>query len=189
MVLRMSPAEAELVGTVIQWFRASCGPGTEGIEEGALVAMMLQRVMADADPETAPQPQRHRFVVERWPDAPAEDVDPVVSEACCDAEIVEMGSGPDRGHVTRSIPPATRRAVLHRDGLHCRVPGCSNRLWLDLHHVRAREDGGSNAEANLVTLCCVHHRMVHLGQLEIAALPGLPIGRPARDLRPEVRQQ
>ena len=160
LVLRMSAAEAEQVRLVLQWFRTTCGPGTEEVEDGALVAMMLQRVLADADAETAPSPDRHRFVVESRPQEE--------SEASCDAEVVDLGTGPDRGHVTRSIPPATRRAVLHRDAHRCRVPGCSNRLWLDLHHVRPRADGGSNAERNLVTVCCVHHRMAHQHQLEIS---------------------
>ena len=162
-VLRMSRAEAELVQAVLVWLRASCGPGTEGVEDGALVAMALQRLVADADPDTAPSPDRSRFVIEA---ATASD-DPVRAEACCDADVVEVGAGPTRGHVTRTIPPATRRAVLARDRRQCSVPGCTNRLWLDLHHVVPRASGGSNAEGNLVTVCGVHHRMVHQGQLAI----------------------
>ena len=133
------------------------------MEDGALVAMALQRLVADADAETAPSPDRSRFVIE----ADTASDDPVRAEACCDADVVEVGAGASRGHVTRTIPPATRRAVLARDRRQCAVPGCTNRLWLDLHHVVPRASGGSNAEGNLVTVCGVHHRMVHQGQLAI----------------------
>lgn len=80
--------------------------------------------------------------------------------------------GPARGRLTRNIPPATRRAVLHRDGLRCVVPGCRCRLWLDVHHLRARASGGTHDEANLVTLCSQHHRLVHDGVLGLERVAG-----------------
>jgi hypothetical protein len=162
----MTRAEAEMLRTGLQWLRSTCGPGTEPIEDGALVAMVFQRVLTDADPETAPSPDRHRFLVEHRSDAPVE-VDAPASEACCDAEVVEVGAGPKRGHLSHTIPPATRRAVFHRDRYRCRVPGCSNRLWLDLHHVRFREHGGSHHESNVVVTCCVHHGLIHRGYLDV----------------------
>jgi HNH endonuclease len=65
----------------------------------------------------------------------------------------------------QSIPPAVRRAVLHRDQHRCRVPGCKNATFLDVHHIEARADGGRNDAENLVTLCGMHHRAAHRGQL------------------------
>ena len=41
----------------------------------------------------------------------------------------------------QKIPPATRRAVLQRDEHRCRVPGCKNTSFLDLHHVRTAFGG------------------------------------------------
>jgi hypothetical protein len=41
-----------------------------------------------------------------------------------------------------------RRAVLQRDGHRCQVPGCTNRLWLDIHHLAYRRDGGDHSEDN-----------------------------------------
>ena len=38
----------------------------------------------------------------------------------------------------QTVPPATRRAVLHRDHHCCTVPGCRNAAFLDLHHVKPR---------------------------------------------------
>jgi hypothetical protein len=77
---------------------------------------------------------------------------------------------------TQSVPPAVRRRVLHRDDHVCSVPGCRNALYLDLHHLTPRAEGGPNADENLVTLCGVHHRAAHAGELLIA-------GSPPRDLR------
>jgi len=80
----------------------------------------------------------------------------------CDCEIVVGDdSAGTPGHLTRSIPPATRRAVLIRDAGHCQVPGCRNHRYLDLHHVLPRSEGGDHAPTNLVTVCSTHHELVH----------------------------
>jgi len=68
----------------------------------------------------------------------------------------------------QKIPPATRRAVLSRDEHRCRVPGCKNTSFLDLHHLVPRLEGGPNLAVNLLTLCGAHHRAVHHGALAIA---------------------
>jgi hypothetical protein len=67
----------------------------------------------------------------------------------------------------QSIPPAMRRAVLTRDRHRCRVPGCTHATFVDVHHVQPRSEGGRNEASNLLTLCSVHHRAVHRGQLLI----------------------
>jgi hypothetical protein len=65
----------------------------------------------------------------------------------------------------QAIPPALRRAVLRRDHHRCRVPGCRNATFVDIHHVRPRAEGGANHPDNLVTLCGAHHRALHRGNL------------------------
>jgi hypothetical protein len=65
----------------------------------------------------------------------------------------------------QDIPPATRRAVLHRDHHRCRVPGCRNATFLDLHHLRMRDDGGLHEAANLIAVCSAHHTALHEGRL------------------------
>jgi hypothetical protein len=65
----------------------------------------------------------------------------------------------------QTVPPATRRTVLLRDHRQCVVPGCRNTLFLDLHHVDLRSEGGRHATGNLITLCGAHHRAVHRGEL------------------------
>jgi hypothetical protein len=67
----------------------------------------------------------------------------------------------------QTIPPATRRAVIHRDHHCCTVPGCRNAAFLDLHHVKGRSEGGRNEVDNLITLCGAHHRAAHRGQLRV----------------------
>jgi hypothetical protein len=74
-----------------------------------------------------------------------------------------------RAHVDaraqQDIPPATRRAVLHRDHHRCRVPGCRNATFLDLHHLKMRDDGGLHEAANLIAVCSAHHTALHEGRL------------------------
>jgi hypothetical protein len=72
-----------------------------------------------------------------------------------------------RSRARQTIPPALRRAVLARDQRRCRVPGCHNATFLDLHHLELRSEGGRNEAANLVTLCGAHHRAAHRGELVI----------------------
>ena len=67
----------------------------------------------------------------------------------------------------QTIPPAVRRAVLARDHRRCRVSGCRNATFLDLHHIDLRSEGGRNTLENLITICGAHHRAVHRGELII----------------------
>jgi hypothetical protein len=60
---------------------------------------------------------------------------------------------------TRTIPPALRRALLHRDHT-CRFPGCEARVGQG-HHIEHWARGGPTTLANLVLLCRRHHRAVH----------------------------
>jgi len=92
------------------------------------------------------------------------------------------------GARTRTIPPALRRALHHRDR-GCRFPGCGVRLGQG-HHVRHWAQGGSTTLSNLALLCRRHHRAVHEEGYRIDRLPdgGLrfrrPDGRPLPDVPP-----
>ena len=72
-----------------------------------------------------------------------------------------------RARAKQTIPPALRRAILLRDQQRCRAPGCKNATFLDLHHIKLRSEGGQNDPDNLVTVCSVHHRAAHRGELVI----------------------
>jgi hypothetical protein len=79
----------------------------------------------------------------------------------CDAGIVLIGEGPDGqtlsvGRKTRSISAS----LLHRDQT-CRFPGCTNRRFVEGHHLRHWADGGETSLENLVSLCSGCHTRVH----------------------------
>jgi len=64
-------------------------------------------------------------------------------------------------HAGRSIPPATRRALVARDR-HCVFPGCDRPApWCDGHHLIFWGDGGPTRLDNLGLTCRTHHRKVH----------------------------
>jgi hypothetical protein len=98
-------------------------------------------------------------------------VDEVAVEmAECDAQ--RLGRVGEVARASQDIPPAVRRAVLHRDHGACVVRGCRNHLWVDVHHLRLRSEGGLHQAANLVTLCGSHHDLVHDGFLIIEGQVG-----------------
>jgi hypothetical protein len=59
------------------------------------------------------------------------------------------------------------RFVKRRDGGRCCVPGCRSSRYLEIHHIVAREHGGSHKADNLTLLCDGHHRALHEGKLSI----------------------
>jgi len=87
---------------------------------------------------------------------------------------------------TRTVPPALRRALQHRDKS-CRFPGCNVRI-ADGHHVRHWAHGGPTTLSNLTLLCRRHHRAVHEEgyQLERGADGTLQFRRPDGRPLPEV---
>jgi len=64
------------------------------------------------------------------------------------------------GRQTRTIPPALRRAILHRDGNCCSADGCNSRHRLQIHHIIPWSRGGPTNPDNLITLCWFHHHIV-----------------------------
>jgi hypothetical protein len=93
----------------------------------------------------------------------------------CDASRVIMthgsdGSVLDVGRKTRTVPPAIRRALDHRDG-GCRFPGCGLR-FCDAHHIKHWADGGHTRLDNLVLLCRRHHRAVHEEGFRVEMMTG-----------------
>jgi len=81
------------------------------------------------------------------------DASRVVMRHDQDGRIVEIGAR------TRTIPPALRRALQHRDH-GCRFPGCGVRVGQG-HHIRHWAHGGPTTLSNLALLCRRHHRTVH----------------------------
>lgn len=187
-VVEMEASDAALLRDALALLRVQAGLHGVELDQGAALAAMAQRVIFETDGEGAPIGERYRVVVTRCATcgethaADADVSETVAEQAVCDAEVVDLRPGPARGYLTRTIPPATRRAVLHRDGLRCGVEGCRCRLWLDVHHLRSRAAGGTHDEENLVTLCPLHHRCVHEGilVLEVVRDPRGRVGIEAR---------
>jgi hypothetical protein len=70
-----------------------------------------------------------------------------------DGGVTEVGAR------TRTIPPALRRALQHRDK-GCRFPGCGLPFGQG-HHIKHWAHGGPTKLSNLTMLCRRHHRAVH----------------------------
>ena len=112
----------------------------------------------------------------------------------CDASRVVMRHDGDGRVVevdarTRTIPPAIRRALHHRDG-GCRFPGCGVPFGQG-HHVRHWAQGGPTTLSNLAMLCRRHHRAVHEEGYQVERQPDgelrfqRPDGRPLPDVPPQ----
>jgi len=97
-----------------------------------------------------------------------------------DGQIVEVGAR------TRTIPPALRRALHHRDQ-GCRFPGCGLPFGQG-HHLRHWAHGGPTTLSNLALLCRRHHRAVHEEGYQVERRPDgeLRFRRPDGRLLPAV---
>jgi 5-methylcytosine-specific restriction endonuclease McrA len=91
------------------------------------------------------------------------DASRVVMRHDADGRIIEIGAR------TRTIPPALRRALQHRDR-GCRFPGCGGRFGQG-HHIRHWAHGGPTTLSNLALLCRRHHRAVHEEGFQVERQP------------------
>src|SRR4030095_7645597 len=96
-----------------------------------------------------------------------------------DGRVVEVAAR------TRTIPPAIRRALHHRDQ-GCRFPGCTVRFG-QAHHIIHWAKGGPTTLPNLTLLCRRHHRAVHEEGYQVDRQPdgALRFRRPDGRLLPE----
>jgi hypothetical protein len=98
-----------------------------------------------------------------------------IATLLCDAQIErvvldEHGQVISLTTLTDQITAGQRRAVAARDRC-CVAKGCSKPpAFCDIHHLRARADGGPTELGNLVLLCRRHHVMWHREQLTITDL-------------------
>jgi hypothetical protein len=154
-------------------------PGAPG-ERYQVVVHVDAAVLADAD-------QVGQSVLEDGVRVPAGtsqrlacDASRVVMRHDEDGRVVEVGAR------TRTIPPALRRALQHRD-CGCRFPGCGLRL-AEGHHVRHWAAGGPTTLSNLALLCRRHHRTVHEEGYQVARQPdgALEFRRPDGRVLPDV---
>ena len=154
-------------------------PGAPG-ERYQVVVHVDAAALADPD-------QPGQSVIEDGPRVSAE----TSRRLACDASRVVMrhdedGRTVEVGARTRTIPPALRRALHHRDR-GCRFPGCGLSFGQG-HHVRHWAQGGPTTLANLALLCRRHHRAVHEEGYRVDRTPDgvLEFRRPDGRLLPEV---
>jgi uncharacterized protein DUF222/HNH endonuclease len=154
-------------------------PGAPG-ERYQVVVHADAAVLADAG-------QPGQSVLEDGPRVPAGtsqrlacDATRVVMRHDADGRVTEIGAR------TRTIPPALRRALRHRDR-GCRFPGCGARFGQG-HHVRHWAQGGPTTLSNLALLCRRHHRAVHEEGYQVERQPGgaLQFRRPDGRIIPDV---
>jgi hypothetical protein len=98
------------------------------------------------------------------------DDGPVLSEASkqhvmCAASwagVIRGGDGEvlHLGRSARDPNRAQRRALALRDG-GCVFPACTQRIWVDAHHIVPWEHNGPTDIDNLALLCRHHHTAVH----------------------------
>jgi Domain of unknown function (DUF222)/HNH endonuclease len=157
-----------------------------GIEPGApgeryqVVVHVDAAVLVDAD-------QPGQSVLEDGLRVPAE----TSQRLACDATRVVMrhdeeGRLLEVGARTRTIPPALRRALQHRDK-GCSFPGCGVRFGQG-HHIRHWAQGGPTTLSNLTLLCRQHHRAVHEEGFQVERQPDgeLRFHRPNGRVLPDV---
>src|SRR6266513_2730430 len=156
-------------------------PGAPG-EPYQVVVHVDAEVLADAD-------QPGQSILEDGARVPAG----TSQRLACDASRVVMRHGQDGrvleiGARTRTIPPALRRALHHRDR-GCRFPGCGVRFGQG-HHIRHWAQGGPTTLSNLALLCRRHHRAVHEEGYQLDRQPDgelrfrRPDGRPLPEVPP-----
>jgi hypothetical protein len=83
----------------------------------------------------------------------------------CDSGVVEValddqGVPLSVGRKRRTMTGALKRALLERDKT-CAFPGCTNRLYLEGHHIKHWADGGETSLRNgclLCSLCRARHK-------------------------------
>jgi hypothetical protein len=146
------------------------------------------QVVVHVDAEVLMDPARPgQSVLENGANVPAG----TSQRLACDASRVLMrhdaeGRTVEVGARTRTIPPALRRALLHRDRT-CRFPGCHVRV-AEGHHVRHWAQGGPTTLSNLVLLCRRHHRAVHEEGYALSRAPdgGFDFSRPDGQPLPDV---
>jgi hypothetical protein len=128
------------------------------------------QVVVHVDAATLHEHAQGRCEIEQGPSIPIASV----RRLSCDGSLIrvlenEKGEPLDVGRKTRSIPAAIRRALNSRDE-GCCFPGCTHRRYVDAHHIEHWADGGETKLSNLVTLCRLHHRLVHEGEITVQTL-------------------
>ena len=119
-------------------------PGTRGDRYQVVLHVDAEALQAEGESGTAAIEDGRRISAE------------TSRRLACDAALVVMRHGSDGkvldvGRRTRTVSPALRRALAHRDA-GCRFPGCGL-AFCEAHHIRHWADGGKTKLENVLQLC------------------------------------
>ena len=152
---RHSPSNADAIVGIAETSLAAGPTQRTGGERYQLVVHVDAEVLSDDEAKGACE----------LDDGPALAPE-TVRRMACDASLVTIAERNRRpltvGRKTRSIPPALRRALHSRDR-GCQFPGCTQRRFVDAHHIHHWAHGGETKLSNLLLLCRHHHRLLHEG--------------------------
>src|SRR3989475_4370414 len=149
----MAQQQADALGLLAETaLHSGIDPGAPG-ERYQVVVHVDAPVLADPDAPGQPVLEDGAHVSAETSQRPACDASRVVMQHGRDGRVVEVAAR------TRTIPPALRRALHHRDRGR-RFPGRVVRVRQG-HHIRYWAQGGPTTLSNLAPLCRRHHRAVH----------------------------
>jgi hypothetical protein len=149
----------------------------ERLSDDALLAMLFGMYLDGPPSQEGSGRARYQIAVtvcetcnQGWQDgagakyamAPAE-----LARAECDAQRIGSLDTNSPTRATQDIPPSVRRLVWRRDGGKCALPSCRSAAYLELHHIVARDDGGTHDAENIAVLCDGCHAALHRGQITI----------------------
>ena len=159
----MAQQQADALGLLAETaLHHGIDPGAPG-ERYQVVVHVDAPVLADPEAPGQSVLQNGTHVSAETSQRLACDASRVVMRHTADGRVEEVGAR------TRTIPPALRRVLHHRDK-GCRFPGCG-RPFGQGHHIRHWARGGSTTLSNLALLCRRHHRAVHEEGYQVERLP------------------
>jgi len=178
---------SHLDALVSEWKRAKeeAGDDTDPAPFPTVADAFVRLCQHSLDAEAHLRPHGHRTTVVLHVDVEARagqlHLGPALTDAerrylSCDARFETWFERDGRpigaARTTREIPRRLRRALEHRAGGCCEVPGCGATAGLHAHHVWHWEDGGPTELWNLVLACPFHHRLHHRGLIRIVRRDG-----------------
>jgi len=150
----------------------SAEPLRPQVSNADALALMVETMLAADHHKDISRHERTLVVVHLDPDKShlhegpnisAETAKRMSCDACvCGVLLRDNVEVLDLGRTQRLPNRAQRRALMVRDD-GCRFPGCTERRYVEAHHVLHWTNGGLTDLANLVLLCWRHHHAVHEG--------------------------
>ncbi|NIA25034.1 MAG: DUF222 domain-containing protein [Gammaproteobacteria bacterium] len=119
----------------------------------------LVTVFVDADPATQTQ-NKTGVILDSGVRIGPNALDGLLCDSQIETILTTDGTPLAVGRHTRTINPALRRAILHRDASVCTADACTSRYRLQAHHITPYSQGGPTDPENLTTLCWYHHHVV-----------------------------